>query len=153
MMPDSGRFDGAEHVYGLRVYYEDTDAAGVVYYADYLRMAERARIEMMRLLGAGHAAMAAEHGLMLAVRECSVEYFAPARLDDIVEIRSRLTGTGGASIRLEQVFRRGTTELARLRLRLGCVGGARQPARLPSSVRAALARLESDFMPAQKQRA
>ena len=58
-MPEAGSFNGADHLYRVRVYYEDTDAAGVGYYANYLRMAERARAEMMRLLGAGHAEVAA----------------------------------------------------------------------------------------------
>ena len=156
MMPECGSFEGAWHVYPLRVYYEDTDAAGVVYYANYLRMAERARTEMLRLIGADHAAMAAVHGIMLAVRDCAIEYFAPARLDDVLEIRTRLVEARGASLRAEQTVRRADSDqgdLARIRLRLACVGETGQPARLPSSFRAALARLEPELMIARKQRA
>jgi acyl-CoA thioester hydrolase len=152
-MPETGSFDGADHLYRVRVYYEDTDAAGVVYYANYLRMAERARTEMMRLAGADHAEMAAKDGVVLAVRDCTIEYLSPARLDDVVEIRTRITQSLGASLRAVQDFSRDGTVLARMNIRLACVGAADQPARLPPSVRAALARLDPQFMSAQKQRA
>lgn len=156
MTPETGSFDGVEHVYPVRVYYDDTDAAGVVYYANYLRMAERARTEMLRLIGADHAAMAASDGVVLAVRECTIEYLSPARLDDALEIRTRLIEARGASLRAEQIVRRADSDLgdlARIRLRLACVRDTGQPARLPPSFRATQARFESDFMPAQKQRA
>ena len=152
-MPESGWFDGPQHVYALRVYYEDTDAAGVVYYANYLRMAERARTEMMRLLGAEHAAMNETFSVALAVRDCAVEYLSPARLDDVVEIRTQLIEARGASIRLAQDFCCGTRELARLQLRLACLDAAGQPARLPHLVREALERFETQFLPAQVKRA
>ena len=152
-MPEAGSFNGAEHLYRVRVYYEDTDAAGVVYYANYLRMAERARAEMMRLLGAGHAEMAAKDGVVLAVRDCAIEYLSPAKLDDVVEIRTRITQLLGAGLRAVQDFSRDGTGLARMNIRLACVSAAGRPARLPPSVRAALARLEPQFMSVQKQRA
>ena len=137
--PVSGVLDGAEHVYRLRVYFEDTDAAGIVYYASYLRMAERARTEMMRLLGADHAGMVRDDGLVLVVRRCAIEYFAPARLDEVLEIRSSLAEIGGASLRARQDVRRRGALVARIDLRLGCVTGIGRPARLPARLRSALA--------------
>ena len=137
--PATGALDGAEHVYPLRVYYEDTDASGIVYYASYLRMAERARTEMMRLLGAEHARIAATEGVALAVRDCAIEYLAPARLDDVLEIRTRLVAARGASLRLSQVVRRGGRDLARISLRLACVGRTGRTARMPAALREALA--------------
>ena len=119
--PATGVLDGVEHVYRLRVYFEDTDAAGIVYYASYLRMAERARTEMMRLLGADHAGMMRNDGLVLTVRECEIEYLAPARLDDVLEIRSSLVEIGGASLRARQIVHRGDRVVARIALRLACV--------------------------------
>ena len=137
--PATGVLDGVEHVYRLRVYFEDTDAAGIVYYASYLRMAERARTEMMRLLGADHAGMMRNDGLVLTVRECEIEYLAPARLDDVLEIRSSLVEIGGASLRARQIVHRGDRVVARIALRLACVTEAVRPARLPARLRAALA--------------
>ena len=95
----SGHFDGVEHVLPLRVYYEDTDAAGIVYYANYLKFAERARTEMLRLLGIHQRAMSEDYGLAFAVRDCSVDYRHPARLDDLPEVRSRLVKLSAAAAR------------------------------------------------------
>lgn len=136
--PATGALDGAEHVYRLRVYYEDTDAAGVVYYANYLRMAERARTEMMRLLGADHAEMARTENVALAVRDCSIAYLKPAYLDDVLEIRTRLTEIGGASLKAQQSFHRAGETLATIDLRLACIADTGRPARFPRSFRAAL---------------
>jgi acyl-CoA thioester hydrolase len=79
------------HVWPVRVYYEDTDAGGVVYYANYLRFLERARTEWLRALGLGQAQIAAETGLLFVVRRVTVDYLLPGRLDDLLEIRSRIT--------------------------------------------------------------
>lgn len=136
--PATGVLDGVEHVYRLRVYFEDTDAAGIVYYASYLRMAERARTEMMRLLGADHAAMIRKDRSVLTVRECAIEYLVPARLDDVLEIRSSLLEVGGASLRMRQTVHRCGDVLARIGLRLACVDEAGRPARIPAPLRSAL---------------
>ena len=136
--PATGVLDGVEHVYRLRVYFEDTDAAGIVYYASYLRMAERARTEMMRLLGVDHAAMMRNDRSVLTVRECAIEYLAPARLDDVLEIRSSLLEVGGASLRMRQAVHRCGDILARIGLRLACVDEAGRPARIPAPLRSAL---------------
>ena len=150
--PVSGVLRGAEHVYRLRVYFEDTDAAGIVYYASYLRMAERARTEMMRLLGADHAGMMCEHGLVLTVRRCAVEYLAPARLDDVLEIRSSLVEVRGASLRACQTVHRDGDTLTRIDLRLACVTDIGRPARIPAPLRSALAGLGHAVSPASTQR-
>ena len=150
--PVSGVLRGAEHIYRLRVYFEDTDAAGIVYYASYLRMAERARTEMMRLLGADHAGMMRGDGLVLAVRQCAIEYLAPARLDDVLEIRSSLVEVGGASLRARQTVHRDGDTLARIDLRLACVTDIGRPARFPARLRSALAGLGHAISPASTQR-
>ncbi|MDE0060612.1 MAG: YbgC/FadM family acyl-CoA thioesterase [Defluviicoccus sp.] len=151
--PVSGVLRGAEHIYRLRVYFEDTDAAGIVYYASYLRMAERARTEMMRLLGADHAGMMRGDGLVLTVRQCAIEYLAPARLDDVLEIRSSLAEIRGASLRVRQTVHRDGDTLARIDLRLACVSDIGRPARFPARLRSALAGLGRAALPEATQRA
>lgn len=132
-MPDAA----SEHVYPVRVYYEDTDAGGVVYYGNYLRFAERARTELLRDLGLDHATLRAEDGLMFAVRRCEVEYVKPARLDDRLEIGTRFIETAGASFWVEQIVRRDSEVLAELKLRLVCVRLDGKPARIPALLRSA----------------
>ena len=139
----SGVIDGSVHVYPLRVYYDDTDAAGIVYYANYLRMAERARTEMLRMIGANHTALACGNGVSIAVSRCEVDYLQPARLDDDLHIRTRITALGGATMRAEQIVRRDGADLARLTVRLACIGPTRRAARFPKALRAALERFHA----------
>lgn len=139
-----GWFDNGEHVLPMRVYYEDTDAAGIVYYANYLKFAERARTEMIRCLGVEHRPLMAEAGVAFAVRSCAVEYQQPARLDDEIIVRTRIDTVGGASLSATQrVVRlddnRNQTELAELKIRLACLDKAQRPARMPASIRGAIA--------------
>jgi acyl-CoA thioester hydrolase len=134
----SGRIEGQRHIFPVRVYYEDTDAAGVVYHAGYLRFAERARTEMLRLAGINLARMQDDHGLVFAVRDCAVDYLAPARLDDLVEVCSRLVKLAGASLKAEQIIVRDGSELARLGVRVACVDSGGRPARIPAGLREAL---------------
>ena len=135
----SGAMDGGVHVYPLRVYYDDTDAAGIVYYANYLRMAERARTEMLRMIGADHTGLARDDGISIAVRRCEVDYLEPARLDDELCVRTRITALGGASMWAEQIVRRAGADLARLTVRLACIGPGGRAARFPAALRTALA--------------
>jgi acyl-CoA thioester hydrolase len=128
----------ATFAWPIRVYYEDTDAGGVVYYANYLRFAERARTEFMRAAGADHAAMLRDTGLSFAVRRCEVDYLRPARLDDLLRVETRIVGLGGASLEAEQTVKRDGEDLARLKVTLACLTPAGRPARLPDGVRAAL---------------
>ncbi len=141
-----GWFDNGEHVLPIRVYYEDTDAAGIVYYANYLKFAERARTEMIRCLGIEHSQLMADAGVAFTVRSCAVEYLQPARLDDEIAVRTRIDAVGGASLSATQrVVRRGDegneTELVELKIRLACVDKAQRPARMPAAVRSAVAAL------------
>jgi acyl-CoA thioester hydrolase len=125
-------------VFPLRVYYEDTDAAGIVYYANYLRFAERARTEMMRALGIEHSGLMAAAGVVFAVRRCSADYLAPARLDDRLKVVTRITDVRGASLGLEQTVRRDAADLVRMHLKLACMTVAGRPARIPGTLRAEL---------------
>ena len=146
----SGWFEGVRHLYPVRVYYEDTDAAGIVYHANYLRFAERARTEMMRCLGTEHRSLMHSDGVAFAVRSLDTEFFQPARLDDPLTVETRVDVVGGASMRLNQtVFGRDEKSgepnmLVQMAVRLACIDGDLRPARLPGVVRAALTELVKD---------
>ena len=132
----------AVHCWPIRVYYEDTDAGGIVYYANYLKFAERARTEMMRELGTSHSEMTRTEGLSFAVARCEVEYLKSARLDDLLEVRTRIVEVGGATLDALQVIRRSEDEVARLKVRLACLNRDGRAKRIPASVRAALSRFQ-----------
>jgi acyl-CoA thioester hydrolase len=147
----------APHRHTLRVYYEDTDAAGVVYYANYLRFAERARTEALRALGIPHAEMVDRFGLMFVVRRVEVDYLRPARIDDSLTVVTEALAIGGASVVLRQDVQGTAGSCAVLRVRLACVKpGEEKPARLPPPWRQVLeamlaerpASVESDTRPA-----
>jgi acyl-CoA thioester hydrolase len=130
------------HCWPIRVYYEDTDAGGIVYYANYLKFAERARTEMMRELGTSHSEMTRTEGLSFAVARCEVDYLKSARLDDLLEVRTRIVEVGGATLDALQVIRRSEDDVARLKVRLACLNRDGRPKRIPASVRAALSRFQ-----------
>ena len=90
----------------VRVYYEDTDAGGIVYYANYLRYFERARTDWLRAIGAVHTELDASHGLLFVVRDLAVDYIAPARLDDELLVDVRVLEARRASMQLAQCARR-----------------------------------------------
>ncbi len=127
----SGRVEGGTHHLPIRVYYEDTDAAGIVYYANYLKFAERARTEMLRLAGINQSEMAKRYGMAFAVRDCAVDFRAPARLDDLIEVRSRFTELVGATVSGVQSIWRDAEELVRLDVRVACLRENGRPTRIP----------------------
>jgi len=129
---------GMTHSMPLRVYYEDTDAAGIVYYANYLKFAERGRTEMMRGLGFAHSVIQAETGTIFTVRRLAADYRSPARLDDALSVDTRIIEIGGATVLLDQEIRRDGTVLVALELLLACVGRDGRPRRVPAGLRAAL---------------
>jgi acyl-CoA thioester hydrolase len=136
----AGFADNGAHRFTFRVYYEDTDAAGIVYYANYLKFAERARTEMLRQLGFEQEVLRRTTGRVFAVRHCSADYLAPARLDDELVVETRLTALGGASLEVTQKIFCAELMLVRLALRLACLAPDGKPSRLPPELRAALAR-------------
>ena len=129
--------DGA-YLYPVRVYYEDTDAAGLVYYANYLKFAERGRTEMLRRLGIEQERLRAESGVFFVVRRCTVDYLLPARLDDDLVVATRLARIGAATLELDQEVRRDHAGLVRLSLQIAAIGRSGRPHRLPTGFRAAL---------------
>jgi acyl-CoA thioester hydrolase len=129
---------GPCHTLSLRVYYEDTDAAGIVYYANYLKFAERGRTEMMRGLGFAHSRVQAETGLVFSVRRCAVDYRAAARLDDALSVETRVAEIGAATLLLDQRICRAGDIIAALDVLIACVARDGRPRRIPAALRAAL---------------
>ncbi|NBE07765.1 tol-pal system-associated acyl-CoA thioesterase [Paragemmobacter ruber] len=123
----------------VRVYYEDTDLAGIVYYANYLRFIERGRTEWVRALGVDQAALKRDEGIVFAVRRVEADYLKPARFDDLLTVTTRLVDLGGARIELEQEVLRGGERLFAARVVLVCLSDAGGAVRLPAGVRAKLA--------------
>jgi len=136
--PTSGRIEAGRHVLPLRVYYEDTDAAGIVYYANWLRFLERGRTEMLRLLGQQHSALRAEREINWIVRRCAIDYLKPARLDDAVEVVTSCGALRGASLEMRQEARRADELLVHAELVVACISSAGRPVRLPGEIRQAL---------------
>ncbi|MGG1946328.1 tol-pal system-associated acyl-CoA thioesterase [Trinickia sp. NRRL B-1857] len=125
----------------IRVYYEDTDAGGIVFFANYLKFFERARTEWLRACGIDQRRLAEEHGIVFIVSQTAVQYRAPARLDDVLTIANRIERLGKASVEFVQEARRDGVTLAVGTIRVGCVELATlKPVALPVSVADALRR-------------
>lgn len=129
------------HQIELRVYYEDTDLAGIVYYANYLKFIERGRTEWVRALGVDQAALKREEGIVFAVRRVEADYLRPARFDDLLVVKTRLLALGGARIEVEQTVEREGAILFTARVVLVCLSEAGVAARIPAGLRSRLAPL------------
>ena len=119
----------------VRVYWEDTDAGGVVYYANYLRFLERARSEWLRGLGFEQDVLRDREGVVFVVRRVEIDYLAPARFNDALEVSVEPGTTGRASLTVTQTIRRGPTRLAQANVKLACVEAVSfKPARIPATI-------------------
>ena len=117
----------------LRVYWEDTDAGGVVFYANYLKYFERARTEWLRGFGVGQQALRDATGSIFVVADTRVRYLRPARLDDLVDVSVEVREAGRASLLIAQSACRGDEVLAEGEIRIGCVdAGTFRPQRIPT---------------------
>ncbi len=126
------------HQFNLRVYYEDTDLAGLVYYANYLKFIERGRSEWVRGLGIDQAALKADLGVVFAVRRVEADYLKPAKYDDELVVQTECLAISGARIELQQVVLRRVERLFVAKVTLVCLTDAGAPTRIPGPVRAAL---------------
>lgn len=118
----------------FRVYYEDTDAMGIVYYANYFRFAERARTEMLREMGMSHEKMA-DLGGMGVMCHASISYRAPAKLDDLLRMETIVAEVGATSIKLHQVLYRDDTVLVEMDFVVVFVSKSLKPTRIPDELR------------------
>lgn len=134
-----GRVDGDLHRLPVRVYYEDTDAGGIVYHSRYLNFAERARTELLRVLGIEQRALRSADGMVFAVTDCALKFRRPALLDDLLEVRSRLIEMSAARLQCRQDIWRGDELLVAVEIRIASLSESGRPMRIPAPVRAALA--------------
>ena len=144
--PPGGVIDGARHFYAVRVYYEDTDLSGITYHANYLRWFERARSDLLRLLGIDQRAAIESGEGAYALSEVNLRYLRPARLDDDVVITTACTDLGAASCRMHQIARRGEEDLCEAVLRVGFISLDGRPRRQPREWRDAF----SNFMTSEE---
>jgi acyl-CoA thioester hydrolase len=126
------------HSFPVRVYYEDTDLAGIVYYANYLKFIERGRSEWVRDCGVDQGALRADQGIVFAVRKVDADYLKPAKFDDLLQVTTELVALGGASITLRQEVWRGEERLFTAHVVMVCLHETGKPARLSPHIRAAL---------------
>jgi acyl-CoA thioester hydrolase len=126
------------HSFPIRVYYEDTDLAGIVYYANYLKFIERGRTEWVRTFGIDQARLKAEADVVFAVRRVVADYHAPARFDDELVVETEFRSATAARVVLDQRVRRGETLLFSAEVTLVALTSAGRPARLPAELRRAV---------------
>ncbi len=130
-----------EFLWDVRVYYEDTDAGGVVYYANYLRFLERARTEWLRSLGFEQDAMIAADGLLFAVRALHIDYLKPARFNELLQVSARVIQRGKASITMAQSIQRrvDALTLCTANVKLACLDAVSlRPKAMPDKLLACL---------------
>lgn len=121
--------------YPVRVYYEDTDAGEIVYYANYLKFAERARTEALRYLGISQSELIDNGRIAFAVRSASADYRKPARLDDLLNVQTRLVSLKGASLEMAQDILRADELLVKVQVRIACIHLDRGAVAIPAEIR------------------
>ncbi|VDC33175.1 tol-pal system-associated acyl-CoA thioesterase [Pseudogemmobacter humi] len=126
------------HEFPVRVYYEDTDLAGIVYYANYLKFIERGRSEWVRACGIDQMELRARHDIVFAVRRVEADYLRPALFGDDLTVTTGLSALGGARIELDQAVLRGPELLFQARVTLVCLTARGQATRTPAEIRALL---------------
>lgn len=122
--------------FNYRIYYEDTDAGGVVYYANYLKFFERARTDYLRHLGISQNALANQENIAFVVRRCEVDYLAPARLDDQINVSVKIINLGSASMMMEQEIFIAQRSISKLKVELVCINKLSfRPAKIPPIIK------------------
>ena len=123
------------HEFPVRVYYEDTDMGGIVYYANYLRYIERARSDWVRSLGVDQNAMREDEGVVFVVRRVEADYLKPAKFDDELRVRTVVKAVTGVRLIMAQEVLRGDALLFQAEVTVVCIGEGGVPARLPANIR------------------
>jgi len=126
------------HSHQIRVYYEDTDAAGIVYYANYLKYAERGRTEFLRALGFENKALMDTAGVVFVVHHIEADYHTPAQLDDLLEMQTEVSETRSAGFTMIQRIVRGKSRIFDMKVDLACVNKGGRPVRLPTDLKEVL---------------
>lgn len=138
MMNRLGEFSDGAHRISYHVYYDDTDAGGIVYHANYLKFAERARTDALRLLGYSQHALAQEEGVIFVVTHADISFRRPARLDDMITVESRLIDVQKMRMTMEQTLLKADEHLTTMRIRLAAINRESRAVRLPERLMAAL---------------
>ena len=129
-----------KHHLPIRIYYEDTDAGGVVYNANYLKFAERGRTEYLRALGHNQTDILQTYNIFLAVRHVEVDYRTTAKLDDLLEMETEIVAIGNTSMNVHQILRRGATLVAAIKTTIVAISPAGRATRIPPQLRQILGR-------------
>lgn len=132
------------HTFPIRVYYEDTDTAGVVYYANYLKFAERARTEALRLSGIDQSNLFTEHKIGFVVRRCVIDFFKPAKLDDLLTIETKLNDINKVSMNMLQIIKLGEEKLVTMEVKLTIVDQNMKLAKIPEFIQKAILNIFSN---------
>jgi acyl-CoA thioester hydrolase len=139
-LPATGFLHHGHHRIAFRVYYDDTDAGGIVYHANYFRFAERARTEWLRLLGFEQQKLRQEHGIIFVMRHAEIHFHKPAHLDDVLMVETHLQAIGRTSMTLRQALHCNSTSIAEITLVLVCVDGKTlKPVRFPDMLKVVFA--------------
>lgn len=142
MMTDSSPFPSDYvHEQSVRIYYDDTDSTGLVYHANYLRFAERARTDMLRDFGFEHTRLLEDEGIAFVVRNLSADFRQPARLDDLLLVQTRIREVRGASMNMDQRICRNGVDLVRITLKLACITADGRATRVPPQLHAVFCQL------------
>jgi acyl-CoA thioester hydrolase len=143
--PSKGIIKDKIFAFPVRIYYEDTDAGGIVYYANYLKFAERARTEFLRSLGVGQNAALSEEKTGFVVRSCMIEYLASAFLDDALTVTCEVSELGGASMTIKQNILRGDDVITKMEVKVVYMSVAtHRPTRIPADLTAKIKALVTD---------
>lgn len=126
------------HSFPIRIYYEDTDAAGIVYYANYLKFAERARTEALRQAGFDQSKLLAEQKIGFVVKNCNIDFLSPAKLDDLLTIETNLHDISKVSLSMKQVIKNGNKTLVNLDVKLVMVDDKMKLVKLPETIKISL---------------
>lgn len=135
--PEPARGDAKEFTWQVRVYYEDTDSAGLVYHSNYLKFMERARTEWLRRRGQSQSQLQETEGVIFVVRRSNIRFFKPARMDELLAVRARITGGGGASLTFAQSISNEAGDLlCEAEIDIACLDARTfRPRRIPASMR------------------
>jgi acyl-CoA thioester hydrolase len=130
-----------QNKFSYRIYYEDTDAGGVVYYANYLKFFERARTDFLRTLGLSQSELVAKENLIFVVRKCEIEYLSPAKLDDEIEVDVEVKEVKNVLILMEQKITKSEKILSRLSVEIVCVAADNfKPKKIPENLKSLFAK-------------
>ena len=127
-------FKDKAHLADYRIYYEDTDAGGIVYHANYLKYAERGRTDALRELGIVQSDLREAEGIFFVLRHCDITYMAPILLDDLITVKSEIMSFGNTSLRMRQTIWRDGVEIAHMIMHIVCVSNAKKPVRIPPAI-------------------